>query len=234
MFKSILPSILRRKYPSCYWTTCCRSVRRHYHGRSAHCLHSVGVRHEGASEPVTARHCTRCNTLWRPRHSVSVCLSSWSRERKNKTGLNAAAMADSEFYDDVFDGIGEDELEQLERPSKRQKSAHPGDAGSEPDSHHVAVAERILADKFGYKTFRHEQAAAIQRILAGDNVLVVFPTGAGKSLCFQACTPPFPFAVRRCANSLAPRSQPLPSRSSIGLMARGRRRRRASPLSCRR
>ncbi|EGX95334.1 ATP-dependent DNA helicase recQ [Cordyceps militaris CM01] len=47
------------------------------------------------------------------------------------------------------------------------------------------VAQKLLTETFGYKAFRHEQAGAIQRLLAGDNTLTVFPTGAGKSLCYQ-------------------------------------------------
>lgn len=53
------------------------------------------------------------------------------------------------------------------------------------ETQRLHIAQRILADNFRYKSFRHEQEAAIGRILNGDNALVVFPTGAGKSLCYQ-------------------------------------------------
>ncbi|MEX0299189.1 MAG: DNA helicase RecQ [Kordiimonas sp.] len=46
-------------------------------------------------------------------------------------------------------------------------------------------AENVLQDVFGYTKFRGKQAAVIERVLAGGNALVVMPTGAGKSLCFQ-------------------------------------------------
>lgn len=49
----------------------------------------------------------------------------------------------------------------------------------------VELARRLLSEKFGHSHFRHEQEAAIQRILAGKSTLVIFPTGAGKSLCYQ-------------------------------------------------
>ncbi|KAI0155339.1 ATP-dependent DNA helicase recQ [Xylariaceae sp. FL1272] len=47
------------------------------------------------------------------------------------------------------------------------------------------TAKALLKKSFGYDDFRHEQASAIKSTLMGDNVLVVFPTGAGKSLCYQ-------------------------------------------------
>ncbi len=75
----------------------------------------------------------------------------------------------------------EDDAQYPDRTSsKRQKSVQP-----EVHAEHLALAERLLSENFGFKAFRHEQAAAIQHLLASDNTLVVFPTGAGKSLCYQ-------------------------------------------------
>ena len=115
--------------------------------------------------------------------------------------------------DDVFDKIDEEELAQLERPSqpqngkrkthgpggvmetaqqpKRQKGA-PGAPPPAPNPSHLALAQRLLSEKFGYEAFRHEQAGAIQQILAGQNCLAIFPTGAGKSLCYQIPAIAFP------------------------------------------
>ena len=45
--------------------------------------------------------------------------------------------------------------------------------------------KRILAETFGYRSFRPGQEEVIERILAGGHVLAVMPTGAGKSLCYQ-------------------------------------------------
>ncbi len=46
-------------------------------------------------------------------------------------------------------------------------------------------AEGILKNTFGYDNFRGRQLDIIENIIAGNNVLTVMPTGAGKSLCFQ-------------------------------------------------
>ena len=47
------------------------------------------------------------------------------------------------------------------------------------------TARSILSDVFGYSSFRPGQEEVIDSILAGNNVLTVMPTGAGKSMCFQ-------------------------------------------------
>ena len=38
---------------------------------------------------------------------------------------------------------------------------------------------------FGYETFRPGQSGVVNDILAGNDVLGVMPTGAGKSVCYQ-------------------------------------------------
>lgn len=45
--------------------------------------------------------------------------------------------------------------------------------------------QHALKQNFGYTDFRPGQAEAIQCVLSGENALVVMPTGAGKSLCYQ-------------------------------------------------
>lgn len=46
-------------------------------------------------------------------------------------------------------------------------------------------ATQILNNQFGLDQFREGQHAVIERLLAGKNVAAVFPTGGGKSLCYQ-------------------------------------------------
>src|SRR5437763_8758467 len=43
----------------------------------------------------------------------------------------------------------------------------------------------VLAARFGFDSFRPGQEQVIDALLAGRSALAVFPTGAGKSLCYQ-------------------------------------------------
>lgn len=43
----------------------------------------------------------------------------------------------------------------------------------------------ILQHTFGYASFRGQQQAIIDELVAGRNALVIMPTGGGKSLCYQ-------------------------------------------------
>lgn len=97
-------------------------------------------------------------------------------------------MADDfDSGDDLFDDVNPEELV----ASSKRPSSHHDDG---PDKRQkldqvdrVGLAQRLLREKFGYDNFRHEQEKAIESILRGENTLVIFPTGAGKSLCYQVC-----------------------------------------------
>jgi ATP-dependent DNA helicase RecQ len=43
----------------------------------------------------------------------------------------------------------------------------------------------VLAERFGLEAFRPGQEQVIDALLAGRSALAVFPTGSGKSLCYQ-------------------------------------------------
>ena len=44
---------------------------------------------------------------------------------------------------------------------------------------------QVLKEVFGFDAFRNGQESVVDALLAGENVLTVMPTGAGKSLCYQ-------------------------------------------------
>ena len=47
------------------------------------------------------------------------------------------------------------------------------------------TAAELLADRFGFTSFRPGQEQVVDALLAGRSALAVFPTGGGKSLCYQ-------------------------------------------------
>lgn len=50
---------------------------------------------------------------------------------------------------------------------------------------HKQSPKEILKNIFGYDSFREPQEEVINNIISGHNSLVLFPTGKGKSLCYQ-------------------------------------------------
>ena len=49
----------------------------------------------------------------------------------------------------------------------------------------ITTPHKILQNIYGYQTFRGEQESIINDLVAGHDALVLMPTGAGKSLCYQ-------------------------------------------------
>src|SRR4051794_12653374 len=49
----------------------------------------------------------------------------------------------------------------------------------------TASVREVLAATFGFDAFRPGQERVVEALLAGRSALAVFPTGAGKSLCYQ-------------------------------------------------
>ena len=114
-----------------------------------------------------------------------------------KGSLNFSKMPSSE---DDF-GIDEDDLDDLnalatsidgkeltgqKRPASEADSlntAKKPKLNGQSDS--VALANKLLRERFGLQGFRQEQEKVITRLIDGGSAVVVFPTGGGKSLCYQ-------------------------------------------------
>lgn len=71
---------------------------------------------------------------------------------------------------------------------QRGASSAAASAGAGTHRHAVppaGVAAEVLRRVFGFGGFRAGQEAVIERLLAGHSVLSIFPTGGGKSLCYE-------------------------------------------------
>src|SRR4051812_31526535 len=55
----------------------------------------------------------------------------------------------------------------------------------EPVQKGLPQAKRLLKEVFGFPDFRGGQADVVARLLEGRSALAIFPTGGGKSLCYQ-------------------------------------------------
>ncbi len=105
-------------------------------------------------------------------------------------------MSEFDSGDDLFDGVDADQLIQSGSGlSNKRPLSSAGSGINDPaykkgkldklDSVHTTIAHKILRERFGHTQFRHEQEEAVAAVLRGENSLVIFPTGAGKSLCYQ-------------------------------------------------
>ncbi|MCV3737988.1 DNA helicase RecQ [Rhizobium sp. TRM96647] len=65
----------------------------------------------------------------------------------------------------------------FERQEPPFSSGRPFSANASP----LEVLKRV----YGYDAFRGKQQAVVEHVTAGGDAVVLFPTGAGKSLCFQ-------------------------------------------------
>ncbi len=68
-------------------------------------------------------------------------------------------------------------------PTTPPTSATPSTSSPTPTSPDALLG--LLQEVFGYSAFRGQQQAVIERVSAGEDALVLMPTGAGKSLCYQ-------------------------------------------------
>jgi ATP-dependent DNA helicase RecQ len=92
--------------------------------------------------------------------------------------------------------FGERRIASARRGLAMATDAAANGANGEADEEELAPVEiaeeeappellEALRETFGYESFLPGQAAVIQAVLRGEDVLALLPTGAGKSLCYQ-------------------------------------------------
>ncbi|KAN0113348.1 ATP-dependent DNA helicase-like protein recQ [Hyaloscypha variabilis] len=89
----------------------------------------------------------------------------------------------------LADEIGDADLvafaDQVDAHGTKRKSAEADGPPAKRVALDLPCAEIALTRIFGFKTFQLKQKQVISRILGGESATVVFPTGGGKSLCYQ-------------------------------------------------
>jgi superfamily II DNA helicase RecQ len=101
----------------------------------------------------------------------------------------ACKMAPAPMDDDDYGFSSGDEAE-IAALMDVQGIKRKSDENGGPPAKRVAVesyacAVKALTKNFGFKGFQLKQEQVITQILSGESAAVVFPTGGGKSLCFQ-------------------------------------------------
>ena len=88
-----------------------------------------------------------------------------------------------EYVRDVVGKVGGQPAVAAPRPAPQPNGVGPQPAPA-PRTAYSSV-ETLLQDGFGFPSFRANQEAVCQAVIQGKDVLLVMPTGSGKSLCYQ-------------------------------------------------
>ena len=60
-------------------------------------------------------------------------------------------------------------------------------------TNHSPSLQTLLTQHFGFNDFREGQQEVIEKVLANNSALAIFPTGSGKSLCYQLAATQLPY-----------------------------------------
>jgi len=158
-------------------------------------IHLIDVVHPDVKSPImTGQWEARLRRIERRQDNLADFLSGieqYVREVVGRLGAGperSAPVADAPANLALSDGVpGEPEPS----PPDRAESAPlrialaPGQAASSAFASAGAALHEILRERFGFESFRPNQEEVCREVLAGRDVLLVMPTGAGKSLCYQ-------------------------------------------------
>ncbi|KAG2706735.1 hypothetical protein I3760_05G116400 [Carya illinoinensis] len=107
--------------------------------------------------------------------------------RKRRRKLEGEGEPEKSTYEE--DGLV---VESVQQKQKKESQSEKSDSKlieevvsvtrNEPSDENLV---KLLKVMYGYDSFRDGQLDAIKMVLAGESVMLVLPTGAGKSLCYQ-------------------------------------------------
>ncbi len=94
------------------------------------------------------------------------------------------------YVREVVGKVGQAPTPTTRRPAPGTQHLEPITQNPSPITHQPsptsdASLTDLLHSVFGYESFRPNQEAVCEAVLAGRDVLLVMPTGSGKSLCYQ-------------------------------------------------
>ena len=74
------------------------------------------------------------------------------------------------------------QVQALPRPASEPP---PSERRANPPTQHTGTPQDLLNSAFGFASFRANQETVCRAVIEGQDALLVMPTGAGKSLCYQ-------------------------------------------------
>src|SRR5262249_47028387 len=134
---------------------------------------------EGKSLAATARGIALVDAV-HPRVKSPILTGEWERElrmlERGEADLGAFMERIASFVAEV---VGE-----VARAEPRAPAPAPAMSGPAPiaEAQSPAALHRFLGEAFGFPAFRPYQAEVCEAVASGRDVLLVMPTGSGKSL----------------------------------------------------
>ncbi|MQM09236.1 hypothetical protein Taro_042104, partial [Colocasia esculenta] len=107
------------------------------------------------------------------------------RRRLSNVKREAAGAAEAEENLSEMDCLDPDVLLTAERRVKCSKDSIEEAVLAAREDPSDENLKKLLKLTHGYDSFREGQLEAIKHILAGESTMLILPTGAGKSLCYQ-------------------------------------------------
>lgn len=117
-----------------------------------------------------------------------------SSNKKNTNTSEPSSEETSNFAGLIDSDIDASFFDQIDKLAHDAQNPQPPVSSSSSSSSRVLTTNcdisskqlrEVLRDQFGFDQFREGQEEAILRVMRGESTLLVIPTGAGKSLCYQ-------------------------------------------------